>query len=695
MLRSPITPARIEFDPQGLPTAPDFGDRYHSADGALAQARHVFLGGNGLPQRWAGRQRFVVLETGFGLGHNFLATWAAWREDPQRSERLVYVAIEKHPATREDIARVHAASDGARELPGLTAQLVAAWPLATPDVHALDFEDGRVQLRLALGDVNALLRGLQLEADAIYPDGFAPARNAAMWTPEVFMRLGRLAAPGATAATWSAARAVRDGLAAAGFEVELRPGFGAKHEMTVGRFAPRFRAPAPAAFRPVSGGSAAPAREAIVIGAGLAGCAAAWALAQQGWRARVIDAEPTPAGRTSGNPGGLMHPIFNAPDSLHARWFRAGGLRTAQLAGPPIARGEVAGRVDGFLRLETRLERGQAEARLADVGLPGEFLHWLDAGEAAGQIGLPLPQGGWWFGQGGWLSPRDWCGWLLGEAQRLAGAAFLGGRRVARLRRVDSMAGRPHWQALDDAGRPIADAPVVVLAQALDIPRLLAAGADTAALAPAPLPLAAVRGQTTVLPARVVERGVVLAPRAALAGAGYALTLPDGRVLTGATTQPDDDDPGVREGDHLENLQRAAALGLFGAEWRDTAPADLLAVLGQLGLTPSELDGRCGWRATTPDRLPLVGPLVDAAALERARAAGARLDAARQLPRGHDADGGLYVCTGLGSRGLTSAVLAAELLASWVTGAPCPVDSELRDALDPARFLLRSQRGGG
>ncbi|HMY99887.1 MAG TPA: tRNA (5-methylaminomethyl-2-thiouridine)(34)-methyltransferase MnmD, partial [Burkholderiaceae bacterium] len=220
MTRSAPTPANVTFDEQGVPTAPDFGDVYHSAAGALAQARHVFLAGNGLPGRWAGRRRWVILETGFGLGHNFLATWAAWRADPQRCERLSYVAIEKHPLTRADAARVHAASDGARELPELTAQLVAAWPLATPDVHRLDFEDGRVQLHLALGDVNELLRGLQLEADAIYLDGFAPARNAAMWSPEVFTRIGRLAAPGATAATWSAARAVRNGLASAGFAVE-------------------------------------------------------------------------------------------------------------------------------------------------------------------------------------------------------------------------------------------------------------------------------------------------------------------------------------------------------------------------------------------------------------------------------------------------------------------------------------------
>jgi tRNA 5-methylaminomethyl-2-thiouridine biosynthesis bifunctional protein len=44
-----------------------------------------------LPQRWAGRRHFVILETGFGLGHNFLATWAAWRDDPQRCEDLWFV----------------------------------------------------------------------------------------------------------------------------------------------------------------------------------------------------------------------------------------------------------------------------------------------------------------------------------------------------------------------------------------------------------------------------------------------------------------------------------------------------------------------------------------------------------------------------------------------------------------------------
>lgn len=688
MTRAPLRAARLSIGADGVPRSLDFDDVYHSAAGALAQAQHVFLGGNGLPQRWAGRRDFVILETGFGLGRNFLATWAAWRADPQRCERLHYVAIEKHPPAQADLAQVQQHSATACADPALAEALHAAWPLPTPDTHSLDFEDGRLQLQLVFADIDEALRGLQLQADAFYLDGFAPARNAAMWSPEVFARLGRLAAPGATAATWSAARAVRDGLGAAGFEVERRPGLAGKRDMTVARHAPRFVPPAAAAWR--ARPDAGTPREALVIGAGLAGTACAWALARQGWRATLLDAEATPAARTSGNPGGLMHPIFNAPDSLHARWFRAAALRCAALAAGPIARGEVAGRLDGFLRLEGRLDDGAAQARLDAVGLPEAFLRWRPADAAAEATGLPLTQGGWGFGPGGWLSPRDWCGWLFAQAARRAGAQFHGQRPVARLAR--DPAGTPGrcWHALDATGTRLGSAPVLVLAAALDSPRLLAASPDCAGFGGERLLLGAVRGQTTVLPATLSAGGLLQAPRQALSGAGYALTLPDGRVLTGATSQHDDPDPSLRPADHLENLRRAAALGLFGAAAR-TLPAAELPDL--LGLDLARLEGRCGWRATTPDRLPLAGPLVDAAALDGARQGRARLDSLRQLPRSHDADGGLYLCTGLGSRGLSSAVLAAEVLASWITGAPCPVEPELRDALDPARLQRPPPKG--
>ena len=197
MKTEPIVPARIAFD-GAVPLAPDFGDRYHAEAGALEQAHHVFLRGNGLPQRWAGQRRFTIVETGFGLGNTDPATWDAWRREPHRCERLDFVSIDRHPPDRADLARAQAASP----LRELADRLVASWPPLTPNLHRLDF-DG-VRLLLGFGDVAALLPRLVLRADAFFLDGFAPGRNPAMWQRRVFKALGRLAAPGATAAAFAA-----------------------------------------------------------------------------------------------------------------------------------------------------------------------------------------------------------------------------------------------------------------------------------------------------------------------------------------------------------------------------------------------------------------------------------------------------------------------------------------------------------
>ena len=209
MKTAPVVAADLAFDAEGVPFSARFGDRYHPRQGAFAQAAHVFLAGNELPRRWQGRDRFVILETGFGLGNNFLAVWNAWRADPQRSRRLHFISIEKHPFAAADLRRAHARSPH----PELARALVAAWPPLTPNLHRLTFDGGRVELLLALGDIDAWLPEIVATVDAFFLDGFAPDRNPAMWQPRVFKALARLAAAGATAATWSAANAVRAGLA--------------------------------------------------------------------------------------------------------------------------------------------------------------------------------------------------------------------------------------------------------------------------------------------------------------------------------------------------------------------------------------------------------------------------------------------------------------------------------------------------
>ena len=641
MNTQPIRPALVEIR-DGVPFAPAFGDVYHTRAGALAQAGHVFLRGNDLPQRWAGRSDFTIVETGFGLGNNFLATWAAWRADVQRCERLHFVSIEKHPLTRDDLARVLAD----HPLDELAETLLAQWPPLTPNLHRLDFDGGQVRLTLAFGDVAALLPELRLRADAFYLDGFAPDRNPEMWSERLMSALGRLAAPGASAATWSASRAVRDGLAQAGFMVERAPGFGGKREMTVARFAPRHIPPLPAADAP----ALARSRHAVVLGAGLAGTSVARGLAALGWTCELIDRQARPAAEASGNPGGLFHGIVLPDDGAHARLHRAAALRLQQVLPGLRGRHPIAGGFTGLLRADDGPVESM-QAVLDRQGLPPDYVQALDTVRAEHLSGLPLGRPAWFFPGGGWLRPSDLVQALLtdaGDAVR-----WRGGLDIRSLARVAD-----EWVLMTPNGAVAARAEVVVLANAFDAHALLPQG---------PWPLQRVRGQITRLPATLP--GLAL-PRLPVAAGGYLLPAHEGMSLCGATSQPGDEDPALRASDHGHNLAQLARLGV-------SSPA----------VDPSTLDGRVGWRAVTPDRLPWIGPVPDTGALP---ALGRRITQPRHLPRLP----GLHVCTGLGSRGITWSVLAGEITAAWIAGQACPVEGGLRDAVDVGRFLSRAARHG-
>jgi tRNA 5-methylaminomethyl-2-thiouridine biosynthesis bifunctional protein len=631
----PITAAVIEFG-QGVPRCAAFDDIYHPREGALEQAHAVFLAGNGLPERWRGRARFAILETGFGLGNNFFATWAAWRDDPQRCERLHFVSLEKHPPTREDLLHASAHSPFA----ALAQQLVAAWPPLTPNLHRLSFELGRVQLLLGLGDAATLARELVARVDAFYLDGFAPARNEAMWSPQLFKSLGRLAAPEATAATWSAARLVRDGLSAAGFEVRAAPGPAAKREITLARYTPRFSPAAP----PGRVLRATAPSHAIVIGAGLAGAATARALALQGVPCTVLDAQPQPASQASGNPAGLFHGTVGADDTVHTRWHRAAGFAACDWV-----RAAQAGASDGLLRLNRTHDLAAMQALVAEQRLPPDYVQALDAAQASQRAGLPLERPAWLFTQGGWADPRA----LVQHALATPGVRWQGDVHAQAIEQGTDGG----WRVLDGTARVIAQAPVLVLANADDALRLAALPLDW---------IQRLRGQVTLLAAHDAAC-MPQWPRFPIASGGYVLALPHGAgLLIGATSQPGDDDAQVREADQASNLERARQL--LGV---DVARAGAL------------LRGRVGWRIATQDRLPLLGLAPDLDAPLPMRRDSPRLLARRT---------GLYLHTALGSRGITTAALGGELIAAQLCGAPWPLEADLADAIDPARFILKTSR---
>ena len=641
-----IVPAVPAFDAAGTPYSPAYGDVYHSAESGPGQARHVFLGGNELPARWAGARVFTILETGFGLGLNFLATWQAWRADPARPERLHFVAVEKHPFAREGLAALHARYP---DFTALGSELQAAWPLLLPGLHRLHFDGGRVTLTLAFADVAHVLPKLRLAADAIYLDGFAPDRNPDMWTPGVMKALARLVRPGATAATYSTARAVRDALAGAGFAPEQRPGFGTKHHMLVARYAPS-RLPRSAAVTPPRWSE----RRAIVIGAGLAGAAVCERLAARGWAIELVERHPRPAAEASGMPAGTFHPQISRDDSFLSRLTRAGFLygldnwRALESSGHHFAWARC-----GVMQIA---RDAREETRMADsvraMGNPAGYVDYLPRAEAGRRTGLAARTGGLWFPAGGWIRPVELVSALLDAAR--PGLTFHPTRTVNALVRDGN-----HWRAVEADGTLIAAAPVVVLANSHDATRLV----------PHDVELRRVRGQLTCLPPGSIEP-----PGMVLAGAGHLIPAADGAAVVGSTYDFEDEDPEPRASGHAGNLERLELL-LPGSSAR---------------LDPAQLAGTVGFRCVTPDRMPLIGGLPDAGAARASTAARSGIRA-QELPRRE----GLYGAFGYASRGLTWAMLGGELIASHVEGEPLPIEGDLADAVDPARFALRRARRRG
>jgi tRNA 5-methylaminomethyl-2-thiouridine biosynthesis bifunctional protein len=400
----------------------------------------------------------------------------------------------------------------------------------------------------------------------------------------------------------------------------------------------------------------------LVIGAGLAGCAMAWALAEQGRDCIVFERQAAPALETSGNPGGLFHGIVNPQDGAHARFNRAAALEAQRAVSIALTQHGVPGSLRGLLRLETLQDAGEAlrtmQATLARLGLSRDYVQALSAQEASAHAGIALRYPAWWYPGGGWVQPSGLARSFLECAGRRA--SLRANCAVESLSR-----GNCGWQLLDARGSTLAESGTVVLANAGDALRLLRPWMPTSQ--PDAWPLLKVRGQISTM-ATEAGSGWPL-PRMPITGAGYVLPSVDGRTIFGATSQVGDDDPAVRDRDHRHNLAQLSRL---------------LGVEPQVDV--SCFGGRTGWRWTTDDRLPVLGAVPDVAAAMATE----RLEQPVQVPRLT----GLYACTAFGSRGITWAALAAQVVAASITGAPVPIESSLLDSVDAARFATRRSRRG-
>ena len=643
---SDLRNAQLDWNDQGQPLSRQFGDVYFSRDDGLGETRHVFLAGNDLPARFAALPagaRLVIGETGFGTGLNFLCAWQLFDQLAPADACLHFVSVEKYPLTAADLQRALALWP---ELAPWSGQLLEQYRAIHPGFQRLVLDGGRVVLTLLIGDALQMLPQLDARIDVWFLDGFAPDKNPQMWTPPLFQELARLSAPGASLATFTSKGTVRRDLIEAGFAMRRAPGYGKKWEILCGRF----EGHAPAAEKPWFARPPRPeARAALVIGAGLAGCATAASLAARGWQVTLLERHEAVAQEASGNPQGVLYLKLSAHGTALSQLVLAGFGHTRRLL-QHLQQGHDWDAC-GVLQLAFDAPEAGRQAKLAEA-FPADLLHSLSREQAEARAGVALPAGGLFYPDAGWVHPPALCRQLASHPR----IRLLTHSEALELRRVNG-----HWQALDGE-RLLAEAPVAILAGAAEVRRFAAE-----------LPLKRIRGQISRLPqtARSAELACVVCAE------GYVAPPRGGEHTLGASFDFHSQDCAPTAAEHAGNLELLREISADLAERLDTDRLD-----------PAQLDGRAAFRCTSPDYLPIVGPLADPAAFAETYAVLGK--DARQVPDSpcpwRD---GLYVNSGHGSRGLITAPLCGELLAAWLNDEPLPLPRAVAEACHPNRFLLR------
>lgn len=725
-LPPPQPPASlIDWDENGLPVSKQFDDIYFSKLSGIDETRYVFIEGNRLSERWqelADQALFTIGETGFGTGLNFLTTWQHWRHSSKpASARLHFISVEKYPLQRSELQQALALWP---ELQELSAALIHAYPpQAFQGLTRLFFDQGRVQLSLYFGEAQrgfeelaalafwragsklqnspAQLGSAPAAVNAWFLDGFSPAKNPDMWSEALFQALKNISAAQATFATFTSAGAVKRQLQALGFVCSKCKGFGKKREMLVGYLnddnSMSFSNPAPEAdsrtdqgqnlnFRAWKseerksgikasehswhlienrhatrgGGKAHKIRHCAVIGGGLAGCHTAFALAQKNIQVTLIEKNAALATQTSGNPQGAVYAKLS-PHREAISDFNLAALLFANHFYDAHGFYAACGQQCGVTQLakDRHSERIYREfcQRFAN---DRHFVRWLEAAETAQVCGLAGGNAALHLPRAGWLSPQKLCTSLAAANPLIQTMLSTCITRLHYQHGSGSEAG--HWQLFSAGDDPILQADAVVMANAQDAKHLLPC---------AFLPLKTIRGQISYLPADAITRQLT----SVICGEGYIAPAADNQHTFGATFTLNNHDPALSLVDHLDNLQMLEKI----------SPA--LATYSQ-AIDSTQLDGRVGFRCSTPDYLPAVGPVpVFQEMVQRFRFLSKKANAIIDEPGA--AYPHLYCNVAHGSRGLSYTPLCAEIVASLISGDFLPLPRSLYTALVPARFIIR------
>lgn len=707
-----VTSANISFNINNTPISRDFDDVYFSTTDGVKETDYVFIEGNDLRRKWHAHceTHFCIAETGFGTGLNFFSTiqhFQLFRQNnPEHClSKLIFISSEKYPLAKVDASSLYEHWANAQFLLSGDAknlflqQWIDQYPVPVEGIHRRHFlceeQKCEVVLDLHYGDAIKSFEQIQQSQngviDAWFLDGFSPNKNNSMWGQDLYKIMAKLSKVGATLATFTSASEVNRGLVAAGFEISKRKGFGKKREMLTGVFTNSVnkQSISHAAINKVHSSLRIPyekidANQApyfartstnssntiTIFGNGLAGAIMAFKLTQQGKKVNLLWRGNIPADGASGNPIGGFYPQLNAQNNqasqiqLHSflyacefykslnkqqsfdhAWCGALQLafnsntqtRLSKLANPDLWPLDVANIVTSI----------QA-SKIANINIPYECLHMPNAG---------------------WISPPS----LVTACISLANSTGL--LSLSPNNHLHSYTCNSDKSISLQVSKDLETRPKKVSTGAL----IIALGHGCEPLLKNVVPLRLTRGQVEMLATnKNEERNTLSKLQTLLCHKGYFTPVVHGYHALGSSyikndlhCEPRQDETDANFDMHIESVKKA--------DWQKELEQARHNKMNH---------ARAAIRCSTPDHLPVVGSVPNQSQFDELA------DLYKALPLSHypntNVDENVFVLTGLGSRGLTTAPLMAEILVSQILGKPMPLNKDLLDALNPNRFIVRS-----
>lgn len=677
-----IEQAKITFNCHGTPESKAFDDLYYSNKSGFDETHYVFIEGNGLLENWKEYQdrHFTIAETGFGTGLNFLCVARQFdlfrQANPDHAlQRLSFVSTEKFPLTIADL------SEAIKNWPLLSKyaeDLITHYPIAVSGAHRLSILDGQITLDLHFGDAITSFSNMHVYddglVDAWFLDGFAPRKNDELWSEALFLQLARLSKENASFATFTAASAVRRGLEDAGFKVKKRKGFGKKREMIFGHFQQSkkhsqiFKCQHPAYYRAALAKTTQP--YVAVVGAGLAGAISALKLIKQGCKVDLICADSKVAQGASGNPLGGFYPQLNAEaginSQVHIHSFMYAHRFYQQL-------NDCGVRFEhdwcGVLQLGFNSNQLTRIQKLRDKATwPDNLVQYVSAQQASQIANVPLKQDALFIPQAGWISPPDLVRACIDYCHTHQTSEFTL-KTNTRLTHVEETRDTCHLSLVETNQEYSAEYDGVILAM----------GSNTPTSLPPVLPYRLTRGQVEL----VKESTQSLELKTVICHKGYMTPAIHGVHAMGSTYIKDDTNIEVRADETETNINMHVS-AMQGSDWLSEL------TMKHLNTQNHNVDSaRAAVRCSMPDHLPVVGEYPNIISqqqtlkdLYKAQAPESYYTPSKNCR--------IMCLTGLGSRGLTTAPILAEIAVSQLLKQPLPMQNELLNALNPNRFLVRS-----